>query len=153
MTRIVYFCNPNRQRQDMMKRTTILLATLCCATLMMVGCGKDYDEKIIGSWKLDYWIVYSESGTNGDAVENWIFTFQKGGKGVLTSPHINPIDYSTELTATEFDYSIDDEELKMSLPDFESNHIEKLDDKKMILSQLSTTSNGTQLIEFSFTKK
>ena len=71
----------------------------------------------------------------------------------MTSPRINPIDYSTELTATEFDYSIDDEELKMSLPDFESNHIEKLDDKKMILSHLSTTSNGTQLIEFSFTKK
>ena len=128
------------------------MAPLCLATLMLAGCNR-YDEKIIGTWKMDYWMLYSPTSTNGDTVDNWFFTFNKGGKGVMTSPKTNPYDSTIEVVSTAFDYSINDEELYMSLPDFESNHIEKLEDRKMILSQTSFSSAGQQMIEFSFTKK
>ena len=110
---------------------------------MMIGCSR-YDEKILGTWKLDYWMTYSQYGTNGDAIDNCYFIFRKGGKGIMTSP--GSVD--GESLTTEFDYSIDDDILHMSLRDFENNKIEKLDDTKMLLVQMSATSST----EFGFTK-
>ncbi len=126
--------------------------TLCLATAMLVGCGKDYDEKIIGSWKMDYWMLYSPTGTYGDAIEDWIFNFHKGGRGVMLTPKTDPYDSTTVISSTDFEYRVDDEELHMSLHDFEHNHIEKLDDSKLILSQISYTAAGEQMVVFSFTK-
>ena len=126
-----------------MRQAIKLLLTLICVPVMMIGCSR-YDEKILGTWKLDYWMTYSQYGTNGDAVDNYYFIFRKGGKGIMTSP--GSVD--GESLTTEFDYSIDDDILHMSLRDFENNKIEKLDDTKMLLVQMSATSST----EFGFTK-
>lgn len=136
-----------------MKKRVSLFVTLCFVSILTIGCGKGYEEKIVGTWKMDYWAVYASTGTYGNAVDDWFFTFNKGGKGFMMSPITNPYDNTTESTTTEFEYSVSDEELYMSQPDFELNHIEKLDDNKMILSQTTVTAGGEQMTVLSFTKK
>lgn len=137
----------------MMAKTMKMLVALCCAAAMMVGCGKDYEEKIVGSWDMTYWAVYSQQGTNGDVVEDWFFTFNKGGKGVMTYPRTVYGQPDPEIATMEFDYSVDDEDLRMSIPEFELCHIERLDDSKMILSQTKTTADGTRMVVYSFTRR
>jgi hypothetical protein len=136
----------------MMRQSLKLLVVLCLATVVLVGCNR-YDEKIIGSWNLDYWMLYSPDGQNGDIVKDCVFTFKKDGRGVLMAPYTTIDTNNQEIISTNFEYSVDDEELRTSLPDFESNHIEKLDDTKMVLSQTSVAATGSQMIVFSFTKK
>ena len=136
-----------------MRKTIKMLAALCLATMMLVGCGKDYEGKIVGSWEMNYWAVYSQQWTNGDVVEDWIFTFNKGGKGVMIYPRTVYNQPDPEIATMEFDYSVDDEDLRMSIPEFELCHIERLDDSKMILSQTRNTAEGSQMVVYSFTRK
>ena len=126
-----------------MKKSLGLIVALCLVAMLTTACNR-YEDKIVGTWKLDYWMTYSQFGSNGDAVEDCFFTFNKGGKGFMTAPSNDDGDVLT----TEFTYSIDGDDLRMSLRDFEHNTIEKLDDNKMLLTQLAATSST----EFGFTK-
>ena len=136
-----------------MKNILKTLLSLCLATVLLVACGKGYDDKILGSWEMDYWVLYSHDGTFGDTPDGYVFTFNPDGKGVMVSPQSTPDSSRVEYDFTPFTYHVDDEDLHMSLHDFELCHIEKLDDTQLILSQTSTTASGSQMVVFSFTKK
>ncbi len=141
-----------------MKKLAVILMAFLAVGMMMTSCTKDYEELIIGTWKVDveasynHEIITDELGTNEDTYslkeagcESATFTFKEDGTMVVESVYDVYYDvYEDELErdVETLHYVIEDGRVIVS--EEEQYDIQELDKKNLVLH-----ASGESTFEFS----